>query len=161
MVGVQSEGQNDWYHFRYATHKGKTAKSEQINIKKLEQDHPCVISLIRQKYLRQPAEKDLPYQLNHPEVTDPSDGQSKAILRILQNKAINLYFVYNINISLKSVFEIHVANLLHHHCQLTPGIEDDLPYGKQMRVYQKVRISRRKRKITTKMEGRFPIGFNY
>ncbi|KAK4024376.1 hypothetical protein OUZ56_009798 [Daphnia magna] len=35
-------------------------------------------------------------------------------------KAINLYFVYNINISLKSVFEIHGANLPHYHCQLTP-----------------------------------------
>ncbi|KAK4006745.1 hypothetical protein OUZ56_011903 [Daphnia magna] len=34
--------------------------------------------------------------------------------------AINLYFVYNINISLKSVFEIHGANLPHYHCQLTP-----------------------------------------
>ncbi|KAK4018695.1 hypothetical protein OUZ56_000740 [Daphnia magna] len=32
----------------------------------------------------------------------------------------NLYFVYNINISLKSVFEIHGANLPHYHCQLTP-----------------------------------------
>ncbi|KAK4006789.1 hypothetical protein OUZ56_011947 [Daphnia magna] len=33
---------------------------------------------------------------------------------------INPYFVYNINISLKSVFEIHGANLPHYHCQLTP-----------------------------------------
>ncbi|KAK4017681.1 hypothetical protein OUZ56_033378 [Daphnia magna] len=41
------------------------------------------------------------------------------------------------------------------------GMEDDLPYGRQMRVYHKVRNSRRKRKITTKMEGRFPIGFYY
>ncbi|KZS21177.1 Uncharacterized protein APZ42_011954 [Daphnia magna] len=35
-------------------------------------------------------------------------------------------------------------------------MEDDLPYGRQMRVYHHIRISRRKRKITTKMEGRFP-----
>ncbi|KAK4003969.1 hypothetical protein OUZ56_005714 [Daphnia magna] len=36
------------------------------------------------------------------------------------------------------------------------GMEDDLPYSREMRVYHKIRISRRKRKITTKMEGRFP-----
>ncbi|KAK4026983.1 hypothetical protein OUZ56_016004 [Daphnia magna] len=39
---------------------------------------------------------------------------------IIHAYAINLYFVYNINISLKSVFEIHGANLPHYHCQLTP-----------------------------------------
>ncbi|KAK4006553.1 hypothetical protein OUZ56_011707 [Daphnia magna] len=42
------------------------------------------------------------------------------IWHILGVSAINLYFVYNINISLKSVFEIHGANLPHYHCQLTP-----------------------------------------
>ncbi|KAK4006457.1 hypothetical protein OUZ56_011610 [Daphnia magna] len=35
-------------------------------------------------------------------------------------RLFNLYFVHNINISLKSVFEIHGANLPHYHCQLTP-----------------------------------------
>ncbi|KAK4006635.1 hypothetical protein OUZ56_011793 [Daphnia magna] len=40
--------------------------------------------------------------------------------------AINLYFVYNINISLKSVFEIHGANLPHYHCQLTPLVGHEL-----------------------------------
>ncbi|KAK4006597.1 hypothetical protein OUZ56_011754 [Daphnia magna] len=39
---------------------------------------------------------------------------------VLYRTAINLYFVYNINISLKYVFEIHGANLPHYHCQLTP-----------------------------------------
>ncbi|KAK4007011.1 hypothetical protein OUZ56_012165 [Daphnia magna] len=45
--------------------------------------------------------------------------------------------------------------------QSVRGMEDDQPYGRQMRVYHKVGISRRKRKITTKIEGRFPIGFDY
>ncbi|KAK4028325.1 hypothetical protein OUZ56_017605 [Daphnia magna] len=36
-------------------------------------------------------------------------------------------FVYNINISLKSVFEIHGANLPHYHCQLTPLVGHSNP----------------------------------
>ncbi|KAK4010381.1 hypothetical protein OUZ56_019527 [Daphnia magna] len=56
------------------------------NANKLQQDHPCVIQLIRRDYLRPPASKSLAYQMDHPESIDPSDGQSKAILKILQNK---------------------------------------------------------------------------
>lgn len=60
--------------------------SEYANDKKLQQDHPCVIQLIRDKYLRQPANKNLPYQLDHPEKVDSSDGQAKDIRNILKNK---------------------------------------------------------------------------
>ncbi len=59
---------------------------EYANDKKLQQDHPCVIRLIREKYLRQPADKNLPYQLDHPERIDSSDGQAKDIRNILKNK---------------------------------------------------------------------------
>ncbi|KAK4007005.1 hypothetical protein OUZ56_012160 [Daphnia magna] len=59
---------------------------EYANENKLQQDHPCVIRLIRRKYLLQPAPKTLPYRLTIPESKNPSDGQSQAILRILQNK---------------------------------------------------------------------------
>ncbi|XP_046638633.1 protein Star-like [Daphnia pulicaria] len=58
----------------------------------LEQDHPCVIRLIRRNYLLQPAPKNLPYRLDHPESLDPSDGQSQAILQILQNTT-NGFFI--------------------------------------------------------------------
>ncbi|KAK4012262.1 hypothetical protein OUZ56_021363 [Daphnia magna] len=50
---------------------------------------------------------------------------------IIHAYAINLYFVYNINISLKSVFEIHGANLPHYHCQLTPLVGHDFPFPYQ------------------------------
>nr|CAH0110638.1 unnamed protein product [Daphnia galeata] len=65
---------------------------EYANEKKLQQDHPCVIRLIREEYLRQPASKELPYQLDHPEKVDSSDGQAKDIRNILKNKT-NGFFV--------------------------------------------------------------------
>lgn len=58
---------------------------EYANTFKLQQDHPCVIRLIRDNYIGQPAPKNVPYQMDHPETIDPSDGQSKEILRILKN----------------------------------------------------------------------------
>lgn len=60
--------------------------SEYANKKKLQQDHPCVLHLIRKKYIRQPAPVDLPYHLNNPRLVDPSDGQSKGILALLRNQ---------------------------------------------------------------------------
>ncbi len=60
--------------------------TEYANTHQLQQDHPCVIRLIKNYYLNQPAPKSLPYNLDHLEVIDPSDGQSQAILKILQNK---------------------------------------------------------------------------
>jgi hypothetical protein len=60
--------------------------SEYANSNQLQQDHPCVLNLIRNDYLRLPAPNNLPYRMDHPEVMDPSDGQSEAILKILQNK---------------------------------------------------------------------------
>ena len=60
--------------------------SEYSNSNQLQQDHPCVLNLIRNDYLQLPAPNNLPYRMDHPEVMDPSDGQSEAILKILQNK---------------------------------------------------------------------------
>nr|CAH0107082.1 unnamed protein product [Daphnia galeata] len=65
---------------------------EYANANKLQQDHPCVIRLIRRNYLLQPAPISNPYRMDHPEVIDPSDGQSQAILKILQNKT-NGFFI--------------------------------------------------------------------
>jgi hypothetical protein len=64
---------------------------EYANRNKLQQDHPCVVKLIRQHYLQKPALRDLNYNLNNPDpMFDPSDGQSKAILRILRNQ-VNIF----------------------------------------------------------------------
>ena len=55
----------------------------------MQQDHPCVIRLIKQKYLRPPSPKNLPYRLGDPQTVDPSDGQAQGILRILRNQVNN------------------------------------------------------------------------
>lgn len=60
--------------------------SEYANANKLQQDHPCVVRLIRRNYLFKPAPRSVQYRLAHPDAIDPSDGQSQAILEILQNK---------------------------------------------------------------------------
>ncbi|KAI9559236.1 hypothetical protein GHT06_016025 [Daphnia sinensis] len=65
---------------------------EYANANKLQQDHPCVIRLIRRHYLFKPAPRSVQYRLAHPEAMDPSDGQSRAILEILQNKT-NGFFI--------------------------------------------------------------------
>lgn len=65
---------------------------EYANAEKLQQDHPCVLDLIKENYLRQPASKNQPYHLNDEELADPSDGQSKGILRILQNM-VNIHYL--------------------------------------------------------------------
>jgi hypothetical protein len=66
--------------------------SEYANKNKLQQDHPCVIQLIQQKYLRQPSPKTLPYQLGDPQIVDTSDGQAQGILRILRNQVNIIIF---------------------------------------------------------------------
>nr|CAH0102185.1 unnamed protein product [Daphnia galeata] len=66
--------------------------AEYANANQLQQDHPCVIRLIRNNYLRKPAPRDLPYQLDKPTLIDPSDGQSQAILRLLRNQT-NGFFI--------------------------------------------------------------------
>jgi hypothetical protein len=63
--------------------------SEYANKNQLQQDHPCVIRLIKEKYLRQPASKSLPYRLGDPQPLNPSDGPAQGILRILRNQ-VNL-----------------------------------------------------------------------
>ncbi|XP_057380610.1 uncharacterized protein LOC130703006 [Daphnia carinata] len=65
---------------------------EYANAHKLQQDHPCLIRLIRDHYLHPPAPRSLPYHLDYPEILDPSDGQSKGILRLLRNQT-NGFFI--------------------------------------------------------------------
>jgi hypothetical protein len=70
--------------------------SEYANKNQLQQDHPCVIRLIKQKYLRQPASKSLPYRLGDPQPLNPSDGPAQGILRILRNQ-VNLPLLVNLS----------------------------------------------------------------
>ena len=59
---------------------------EYVNAKKLQQDHPCVLHIIRSAYMHNPVSKTVPYKLSKPNVKDPSVGQSRAILRLLHNQ---------------------------------------------------------------------------
>lgn len=60
---------------------------EYINQRRLQQDHPCVIEIIRKQYLNKP-----PVMLGKVEepktITDPSSGQSQIVLRLLKNQVI-------------------------------------------------------------------------
>ncbi len=59
---------------------------EYVNTQKLQQDHPCILQLIKDNYLREPVPRNYSYYLNNPKILDPSDGQSMGILRILRNQ---------------------------------------------------------------------------
>jgi hypothetical protein len=56
------------------------------NKNQLQQDHPCVVYLIRRNYLQKPTSLNVPYNLSKPKIINPSDGQSQAILRLLRNQ---------------------------------------------------------------------------
>lgn len=68
--------------------------AEYANDQKLQQDHPCVLELIRQLYLNEPASLNLPLNLKYPLVKDQSAGQAKAVQRILRNLVIVHFFFY-------------------------------------------------------------------
>jgi hypothetical protein len=56
------------------------------NQNKLQQDHPCVLHLIRKLFLRKPASWNNSYYLREPEFINPSKGPSQAVLRLLRNQ---------------------------------------------------------------------------
>ena len=56
------------------------------NDNRLQQNHPCVIELIRRHFLQPPAPKDSLLNLKFPNHTNPSAGQSQAILQYLRNQ---------------------------------------------------------------------------
>ncbi len=60
--------------------------TEFANRYRLQQNHPCVIEIIRQKYLYYPPLEEISLHLNHPSDVDPSAGQAAAILPYLKNK---------------------------------------------------------------------------
>ena len=59
---------------------------DNINEFRLQQDHPCVISLIRRLFLKSPSPLDVPYRLDHPEIVDQSAIQTGVILKHLENQ---------------------------------------------------------------------------
>ncbi|XP_046451332.1 uncharacterized protein LOC124199545 [Daphnia pulex] len=60
---------------------------EFANANRLQQDHPCVVELIRNFFLHQPAPLEYSLNLSFPAVLDSSSGQSKVILTLLNNQS--------------------------------------------------------------------------
>ncbi|EFX71561.1 hypothetical protein DAPPUDRAFT_255633 [Daphnia pulex] len=66
---------------------GPECTIDYANANRLQQDHPCVIELIRSQYLHRPSLiPNVPLNLSHPEVADPSAAQSKVALTHLHNQ---------------------------------------------------------------------------
>lgn len=77
-------------HSQGKTHYEGVCNSENVNSAIMEQDDPCILSLLRGQYLHPPSKNML--SLEAPEVTNPSMGQAQSILEILKNKE-NGFFV--------------------------------------------------------------------
>lgn len=56
-----------------------------MNNRKLEQDHPCVLKLIRLKFLELPASRDVPYNLSNPLIPGTYEGVGD-VDHVLKNK---------------------------------------------------------------------------
>ena len=57
---------------------------DKVNNVSMEQDDPCILQQLRSNYLESPSKEKL--NLEHSDTKDPSMGQSKIILEILNNK---------------------------------------------------------------------------
>lgn len=77
-------------HSQGKPHYEGVCNSENVNSAVMEQDDPCILSLLRGQYLHPPSKNML--SLEAPEVTNPSMGQAQSILEILKNKE-NGFFV--------------------------------------------------------------------
>ena len=64
---------------------------------RLQQDHPCVIELIKRDFLHAPSPENVPLALHNPDLVDPSAGQTKAVLRLLRNQVNTVKITYYIN----------------------------------------------------------------
>ncbi|KZS05828.1 Uncharacterized protein APZ42_030805 [Daphnia magna] len=71
-------------HSQGKPHYEGVCNSENVNSAVMEQDDPCILSLLRGQYLHPPSKNML--SLEAPEVTNPSMGQAQSILEILKNK---------------------------------------------------------------------------
>ena len=67
-------------------HQVNECTVQYANDNRLQQNHPCVIQLIRRHFLQPPAPKESLLNLKFPNHTNPSAGQSQAILQYLRNQ---------------------------------------------------------------------------
>ncbi|XP_046439861.1 protein Star-like [Daphnia pulex] len=77
-------------HSQGKPHYSGVCNTENVNSAVMDQDDPCILSLLRGQYLHPPSKNKL--SLEAPEVPNPSMGQAQSILEILKNKE-NGFFV--------------------------------------------------------------------
>ena len=75
-------------------------KIDFMNANKLQQDHPCVIEIIRRFFLNEPPPANVPLILDNPGDLDPSAGQVTAIVKHLKQHKVK-YLIYFFAISCK------------------------------------------------------------
>ena len=69
------------------------SKIDFMNANKLQQDHPCVIEIIRRFFLNEPPPANVPLILDNPGDMDPSAGQVTAIIKHLKQHKVK-YSIY-------------------------------------------------------------------
>jgi hypothetical protein len=80
--------------------------TDYANANRLQQDHPCVIELIRSQYLYRSSPPNVPLNLSHPEVADPSAAQSKVALTHLHNQVSYIIRIFPIVIQFDDTIPI-------------------------------------------------------
>jgi hypothetical protein len=76
---------NSFYHLKFRINIFNVL--EYVNAHRLQQDHPCVLEVIRREFIHEPAPAEEAYKgLHNKDVLDPSDGQATAIMRLLRNQ---------------------------------------------------------------------------
>ena len=68
--------------------------TEYANSQRLQQDHPCVLELVKRSFLKEPFPRHVPYELRQKDKRDPSAGQANAIMRILHGQENGFYVEY-------------------------------------------------------------------
>lgn len=80
-----------------------------MNEQKLAQDHPCVIQMLRQHFIRDPSPYKVPYNLTDPVRADANPSQAaqpEIVLSLLKNKVTNLHISMG-SVRLSSANPIH------------------------------------------------------
>lgn len=73
---------------------------DNVNSVIMEQDDPCILSIIRSDYLHAPSNEKL--NLESPDEKNPSMGQAQSVLEILKNK-VKLHDIPKLSIKSKQI----------------------------------------------------------
>lgn len=82
-------------------------RADYVNSHQLQQDHPCVIDIIRRKYLHSPSAVNGSVFVERTDVIDPSAGQSSIVLPHLNNKVCFIYLFFNLTNGLAIRYNVY------------------------------------------------------